>query len=120
MHGFATRKQVSLREILETGVKTISLRLYIVGDSTFSRTALSNLENLAKRFSDYEFRLEVIDILENPDRATEEKVIATPTLVKHLPAPTCRVVGDLSATDAVVRALSLGTAEPHSDSSTGR
>ncbi len=92
-------------------MKTIVLRLYLTGQSAYGLEARSNLRALIKEFTDYNFELEVLDVLEDPQMAIEDKVIATPTLIKRQPLPTCRIVGDLSDKARVVRALSLRPAD---------
>lgn len=88
-------------------MKTISLRLYVAGQSTYGLEARENLQALIDAFVGYTFNVEVIDVLENPKAAIEDRVIASPTLIKTQPLPTCRIVGDLSDTNRVIRALSL-------------
>lgn len=92
-------------------MKTLGLKLFLVGQGAFGQEARDNLEALAKKFPEYEFDLEVIDVLENPERAVEDRVIATPTLIKYTPMPVCRIVGDLSDRQRVISALGLRAME---------
>lgn len=88
-------------------MKSIKLRLFVTGQSAYGLEARENLEALTRAYAQYEFDVEVVDVLENPQLAITDKVIATPTLIKHNPLPACRVVGDLSNRARVVRALGL-------------
>lgn len=92
-------------------MKTIGLKLYLVGQGAFGQEARENLLALEKTFPNYEFEVEVIDVLENPERAVEDRVIATPTVIKHTPLPVCRIVGDLSDRERVISALALRAQE---------
>jgi len=82
------------------------LRLYVSGSSGRSLKAISNLRKICEEYlPDYD--LEVIDIYENPSAAREEQIIAAPTLVKQLPKPLRRFVGDLSNTQKVLVGLDI-------------
>jgi circadian clock protein KaiB len=82
------------------------LRLYVTGSSIRSLRAVSNLKKLCEEYlSDYD--LEVIDIYKNPDAAREEQIIAAPTLVKRLPQPLRRFIGDLSNTQKILVGLDI-------------
>jgi circadian clock protein KaiB len=83
------------------------LRLYVAGLTARSRHAIANItsiceENLAGRYD-----LQVIDIYQRPILAREEQIVATPTLVKKLPAPLRRLIGDLSEKEKVLVGLDL-------------
>lgn len=82
------------------------LRLYVTGSSARSLKAVYNLKKLCEEhLPDYD--LEVIDIYKNPDAAREEQIIAAPTLVKQLPKPLRKFVGDLSNTKKILVGLDL-------------
>ena len=82
------------------------LRLYVSGSSTRSLKAVSNLKKLCdEHLPDYD--LEVIDIYKNPEAARTEQIIAAPTLVKKLPEPLRRFVGDLSNTQKILIGVDL-------------
>ncbi|MCG8423994.1 MAG: circadian clock protein KaiB [Proteobacteria bacterium] len=83
------------------------LRLYITGQSAYSSTAIKNLESLCANELRGIYKLEVVDILENPQLAEDEKIVATPTLVRLLPPPIRRLVGDLSDKTGVLLGLDL-------------
>jgi circadian clock protein KaiB len=82
------------------------LRLYVTGSSARSLKAVYNLKKICEEhLPDYD--LEVIDIYKNPDAAREEQIIAAPTLVKKLPMPLRKFVGDLSNTKKILIGLDL-------------
>lgn len=83
------------------------LRLYVAGEAPNSAAALANLRSLVGARLNGQHRLEVVDVLADPDRALEDGVLLTPTLVRVAPLPGRRVVGDLSDTPALLRALGL-------------
>ena len=83
------------------------LRLYITGNTLASQHAVSNLGLLCQVELNGLCNVEIIDILENPQLAEEEKILATPTLVKRSPAPVRKVIGDLSHRGKVLMGLGL-------------
>lgn len=83
------------------------LKLYITGRTLKSERAILNLQNLCDTELKGDYSLRVIDVLESPQLAEDEKIIATPTLIKVLPPPLRRVIGDLSNTDKVLLGLDL-------------
>ncbi|HKP83683.1 MAG TPA: circadian clock KaiB family protein [Pyrinomonadaceae bacterium] len=89
------------------------LRLYVTGSSVHSLRAVHNLRKICEEhLPDYD--LEVIDIYENPKAAREEQIIAAPTLVKKLPQPLRKFVGDLSNTQKILVGLDVyKRQEPH-------
>jgi circadian clock protein KaiB len=72
------------------------LRLYVTGSTPRSLRAISNLKRFCEEYFPDEYDLEVIDIYKNPEAARDANIIAAPTLIKKLPAPLRRFVGDLS------------------------
>jgi circadian clock protein KaiB len=83
------------------------LKLYVTGQTANSRRAIANLREICERAFSGEYELMVIDVLENPQLAEEEKILATPTLVRSLPPPMRRVIGDLSDKERVLLGLDL-------------
>jgi circadian clock protein KaiB len=81
------------------------LKLYVTGRTPRSQQAIDNLQNLLK--DDERYELEIIDVLEDPQQAEAHKVLATPTLIRELPPPVRRVIGDLSDQHQVVLGLDL-------------
>lgn len=83
------------------------LRLYITGQTPRSEQAIGNLQQICDEQLDEQYEVEIIDVLERPQLAEDEKIIATPTLIKQLPPPIRRIIGDLSDTERVVLGLDL-------------
>jgi circadian clock protein KaiB len=71
---------------------------------------MHNLQRIIDEWAPYEFEIVVIDVLENPQIAEEEKILATPTLIKESPSPLKRIIGDLSDTAKVLRGLDIARA----------
>jgi circadian clock protein KaiB len=94
------------------------LRLYVCGSSARSLKAVYNLQKICEEhLPDYD--LEVIDIYKNPAVAREEQIIAAPTLVKQLPTPLRRFVGDLSNTQKILVGLDIYTRQDLEDQLSG-
>ena len=89
-----------------TGAEYI-LRLYVTGSSPCSLKAITNLKRLCEEHLHDDYDLQVIDIYKNPAAARDEQIIAAPTLVKSLPAPLRRFVGDLSNTQKLLTGLGI-------------
>ena len=86
------------------------LRLYVTGSTPRSESAIGNLRMICERELGGQYEMEVIDVLEHPQLAEEEKILATPTVVKVRPPPVRRVIGDLSSVERVLLGLDvLGT-----------
>ena len=72
------------------------LRLYVAGQTSKSMTAIANLERLCKSHLDGRYEIEVVDLLKNPTLAAGDQILAVPTLVRKLPEPIKKIIGDLS------------------------
>ena len=83
------------------------LKLYVTGQTARAQTAIENLERLCREELSGEYELQVIDVLENPQLAEDDRVLATPTLIKQLPPPLRRVIGDLSDKEKVLFGLDV-------------
>jgi len=83
------------------------LRLYVTGSTPRSLKAISNLKRLCDEYLPGAYDLQVIDIYKNPDAARDAQIIAAPTLIKRLPAPIRRFVGDLSNTQRLLIGLDI-------------
>jgi circadian clock protein KaiB len=83
------------------------LRLFLAGQTGRSRMAVENLHAICERELAGRYRLELIDVLEQPDLAEEYNVVATPTLIKALPPPLRRIIGDLSDGERVLMGLDI-------------
>lgn len=96
-----------MRDFTGGPVSKYLLRLFVTGASTRTATAISNLRRICEQELDGQFDLEIIDVLEFPELAEDEKILATPTLIKSLPLPLRRVIGDLSNTEKVLLGLEV-------------
>jgi circadian clock protein KaiB len=83
------------------------LRLYITGRTPRSERAITTLQRICEEELQGQYEMVVIDVLERPQLAEDEKILATPMLIKHLPPPLRRVIGDLSDTEKVIVGLDL-------------
>ena len=83
------------------------LRLYVTGKTPKSERAIANLKEICERELEGLYDLQVIDVLESPQLAEDEKILATPTLIKDLPPPLKRIIGDLSNSEKVLLGLDL-------------
>jgi circadian clock protein KaiB len=88
-------------------VKTWELRLYVAGQTSKSIAAFSNLKKLCEEHLQGQYRIEVIDLLENPALAKGDQIFALPTLVRKLPEPIKKIIGDLSNKERVLVGLNL-------------
>ena len=86
------------------------LKLYVSGDSPRAQAAIANLERICREDLAGRYSLEIVDVLKDPGAAESDKILATPTLVKRLPPPLRRVIGDLSDKDKVLLGLEVRTA----------
>ena len=89
------------------------LRLYVTGSSLRSLRAVYNLKRICEEYLSDEYDLEVIDIYKDPGAAREEQIIAAPTLVKKLPMPIRKFVGDMSNTQKILVGLDLYKRQDH-------
>ena len=88
------------------------LRLYITGNTPRAERAIENLERICELQLDGKYEMQVFDVIERPQLAEDEKILATPTLIKHLPPPLRRIIGDLSDTEKVLLGLDLRKTAP--------
>jgi circadian clock protein KaiB len=83
------------------------LRLYVAGQTPKSATALSNLKRLCEEHLAGQYHIEAIDLLKDPKLAKGDQILALPTLVRKLPTPIKKIIGDLSNTERVLVGLDL-------------
>jgi circadian clock protein KaiB len=83
------------------------LKLYVTGKNALSQTAIANLARICEGELGGQYEMEVIDILERPQLAEDERIFATPAVIRQLPPPLRRVVGDLSDKEKVLVGLDL-------------
>jgi circadian clock protein KaiB len=87
--------------------KLYSLRLYVTGQTPRSAASIRNLRDVCDEYLEGKFELQVIDLYQHPELAREAQVVAAPTLIKRLPLPLRRLVGDLSDKREVLLGLDL-------------
>ena len=83
------------------------LRLYVAGQTPKAITAFSNLKKICEEYLQGYYEIEVIDLLEDPRLAAGDQILALPTLVRRLPPPVRKIIGDLSNTERVLVGLDL-------------
>ena len=91
----------------ETAASKYLLRLYVTGKTPRAELAIRNLKRICEEELQGRYDLEIIDVLANPQLAEDEKILATPTLIKRLPPPLRRVIGDLSEREKVLLGLDV-------------
>jgi len=87
-----------------------NLRLYVAGQTPKSITAFANLKKICEEHLAGKYRIEVIDLLKNPQLAKGDQIIAIPTLVRQLPEPLKKIIGDLANTERVLVGLDIRSA----------
>jgi circadian clock protein KaiB len=87
--------------------KIVELRLYVAGQTPKSLAAIANLKNICVGEFEEEYRIQVIDLLKNPALARDHQILAIPTLVRSLPVPICKIIGDLSDKERVIVGLDI-------------
>ena len=90
-----------------SGADFWSLRLYVAGQTPRSTAALENLRAICDQHLKHQYQLEVIDLLKNPSLAAGDQILAIPTLVRRLPPPLKKIIGDLTETERVLVGLDL-------------
>lgn len=83
------------------------LRLYVAGNTPNSIAAFGNLQQICEEHMGGRYRIEIIDLFENPQLARGDQIVAVPTLVRRLPTPIKKIIGDLSNTERVLVGLDL-------------
>ncbi len=101
------KKIIGARKKVARKRKLWELRLYVAGQTEKSVLALINLKKICETHLQGEYSIEVIDLLRQPQLAKGDQIVATPTLVKKLPTPVKRIIGDLSDTERVLVGLNL-------------
>ena len=90
-----------------SGADFFRLRLYIAGQTPNSVAAIANLKKICEDKLKGKYRIEVVDLLEKPQLAKGDQIIAIPTLVRRLPPPVKKIIGNLSKTENVIVGLDL-------------
>ncbi len=94
-------------EALPTEKPEYILRLFIAGASLNSSRAINNLTNICESFLKDSYKLEIIDVYQQAEIAKQEQIIALPMLIKKYPLPERKMIGDMSATEKVLKGLGL-------------
>jgi circadian clock protein KaiB len=95
------------RPVKSSGGDFWRLRLYIAGQTPNSMAAIANLEKICEDKLRGKYRIEVVDLLEKPQLAKGDQIIAIPTLVRRLPPPVKKIIGNLSKSESVIVGLDL-------------
>ncbi|MCX6149559.1 MAG: circadian clock protein KaiB [Ignavibacteriales bacterium] len=95
------------KEISKTENDKWILRLYVAGQTPKSITAFKNLKSICEDQLKGKYTIEVIDLIQNPHLSRDDQILAVPTLVRKLPVPVRKIIGDLSDTDRVLVGLDL-------------
>ena len=104
----ATPKKVSANG---NGRYVVELRLYVAGQTPKSLAALANLKKICTEHLDGQYKLHVIDLIKTPQLAQNDQILAIPTLVRKLPEPIRKIIGDLSDRNRVLVGLNLRETE---------
>jgi len=95
------------RALVEPGRERYSLQLYVIGATERSARSVANIKRLCEEYLKGRYDLEVIDLHQRPALARGEQIVAAPTLIKKLPLPLRRIIGDFSRTDRALVGLDL-------------
>jgi len=96
-----------LTNLPETDGEIWEMRLYVAGQSSKSVAAFANLRALCEKYLPGKYEIEIVDLLEKPQLARGDQIVAIPTLVRKLPQPIRKIVGDLSNTEKTLVGLQL-------------
>ncbi len=94
----------------DDSAKPLKLTLYVAGQTPKSLAAIKNLERISAEHLGGRYQIEVVDLRQNPQLAREHDIVAIPTLVRQLPVPVAKIIGDLSDTEKVLVHLQVGEA----------
>ena len=95
------------RALSELDGQTYLLRLFVTGNTPRSTQAIANIRDICETYLKGRYQLEVVDIYQQPELARKEQIIAAPTLIKQLPRPLRRIIGNLSQKERVLIGLDL-------------
>jgi circadian clock protein KaiB len=106
-------KSVKAKATVRDGPKTVpaewQLKLYVVGQTPRSLASFANIRRICEQHLAGRYAIEVIDLLTHPGQAKADQILAVPSLVRHLPQPIKKIVGDLGNEARVLAALEIGT-----------
>jgi circadian clock protein KaiB len=103
----STRPETLATDSMECGDSRYILKLYVTGMTPHARRAIVNIRTLCDEYLQGRYELEVVDIHQHPALAVGEQIIAAPTLIKKLPLPLRRFIGDMSQTDRILLGLDM-------------
>lgn len=95
------------KEIAKKELQKYVLRLYVAGHSLRSMRTISSLKKICEKYLTGHYEMEIIDIYQQPEALEKDSVFATPTLIKELPPPLQKLIGDLTNVDKVIIALDI-------------
>jgi circadian clock protein KaiB len=101
------RARTPVHDLAEPDAEFWELRLYVAGQTARSLTAFANLKKICEEHLQGKYHIEVVDLLENPQLARGDQILAIPTLVRKLPEPIKKIIGDLSNTERTLVGLDL-------------
>jgi circadian clock protein KaiB len=87
--------------------KEWELKIYVAGETEKSRVAIENLRRVCDEHLKGEYHIEVVDLMKNPQLAAKDQIFAVPTVIRQLPEPIKKLIGDLSATEKVLVGLDI-------------
>jgi circadian clock protein KaiB len=102
-----TKRKEKTKKNEEPAGETWILRLYVAGQTPNSLTAFENLKKICENYLESTYTIEVIDLLKHPQLAKDHQIIAVPTLIRKLPTPVKKIIGNLSDTEKVLVGLDL-------------
>jgi circadian clock protein KaiB len=105
--GSSKKKSSAKKPLLESTPSKWRLRLYVAGNTANSIAAFANLKEICEVHLGGRYQIEVVDLLENPTLAKGDQIVAIPTLVRRLPHPVKKIIGDLSNRERVLVGLDL-------------
>jgi circadian clock protein KaiB len=107
------RKDNSARAFEPPRMDNYVLRLYVAGSTPQSSRAITNLKTICETYLKGRYILTVVDLYEQRERAREDQIMVAPTLIRQLPLPVRRVIGDLSKTERVLATLDIPATPEH-------
>jgi circadian clock protein KaiB len=99
--------QPRVKSVKKAQLENYLLRLYVAGQTPKSTTAFANLKHICEEHLAGRYKIEVVDLLKDPQLAGTDQILAVPTMVRELPSPIRKVIGDLSNTERVLIGLDL-------------
>lgn len=113
-------RKLRAKETARAGKGLWELRLYVAGQTPKSVMAFANLERICKQYLAGRYRIEVIDLTKTPQLAAGDQIVAVPTVMRKLPLPVRKIIGDLSNTERVLIGLDLRDLTASAPAQTGK